>query len=270
MKLREQPATHLIYDTIWEQILDDFAASKPRQSCSRDDRIIPIFRNGTGNGEPWAGAYNEERVVVVRSTGRPGWRRAQWRTTGSAAIPSPRDTAWNHTSGDPGRGRAADGRPSRSGHRVGCSSPCSRRQRSTAGAAARLAALYSSYSARPPRAAAGAGAQAGHIAAGSIERGFRRWKCERTGRLAPAASSEFWDRLGHEKQWSTRSESVNRASLRTHTVSAFKMERISFLLRVPNSVGCSTSPLFRFFFSNEPGMSFSELQILRMRCRDKY
>jgi len=51
MKLREQPATHLIYDTIWEQILDDFAASKPRQSCSRDDRIIPIFRNGTRNGE---------------------------------------------------------------------------------------------------------------------------------------------------------------------------------------------------------------------------
>lgn len=98
-------------------------------------------------------AYKDERVVVVRRMGRPGWRRAQWRTTGSAAIPSPRDTAWNHTSGEPGRGRATDGLPSRSGQRDGCSSPRSRRHRSAAGAAARLAALYSSYSARPPRAA---------------------------------------------------------------------------------------------------------------------
>jgi hypothetical protein len=53
MKLREQPATHLIYDTIWEQILDDFAASKPQTKLFkvRPQRIIQTFRNGTRNGE---------------------------------------------------------------------------------------------------------------------------------------------------------------------------------------------------------------------------
>jgi hypothetical protein len=34
----------------------------------------------------------------------------QWRTTGSAAMPSPRETAWNHTSGEPSRGHVADNR----------------------------------------------------------------------------------------------------------------------------------------------------------------
>jgi hypothetical protein len=41
----------------------------------------------------WWWTYKAERVVVVRRIGRPGWRRAQWRTTGSAAMPSPRETA---------------------------------------------------------------------------------------------------------------------------------------------------------------------------------
>lgn len=49
-------------------------------------------------------SYNAERVVMVMRTFKFGIFRMQCLITGIAIIPSPNETAWNHTSGPGFRG----------------------------------------------------------------------------------------------------------------------------------------------------------------------